>query len=127
MTRAAVYSSLKAAVESGSSDDVCVWLEQHTCTVNHDIHAYFCTEEAPEQATSCGCSCETLLSEAIRQKKVYIIRLLLRNGACPPVELCATDYRYGRSRASTSLKRAVESGSLEDVQQLMILQISNLI
>ena len=116
-----MYNSLKLAVESGSTDNVCEWLRQHTCDVKHDIHAYFCTEDAPAHATSGGCRCEALLSEPLRRQQIYMIRLLLGSGVFPSAKICASDYPYGGDgdRSSTPIKRAVESGSLDDVHQLL--------
>ena len=123
MTRLVVYNSLKLAVESGSTENVSEWLKQHTCSVRHDIHAYFCKqEEAPAHATSCG-NCEALLSEPLRRQQISMIRLLLGSGVFLSAEICASDCPYGDGdRSSTPLKRAVETGSLDDVRQLLTSQ-----
>ena len=116
-----MYTTLKLSVESGSIDSVNEWLNQHTCTVNRDIHAYFC-EEVPAHAPSCG-SCETLLSAPLRRRHISMIGKLLGNGVFPSAEICASDFRYGDvGRFSTPFKRAVEAGSLDDVQQFLTSQ-----
>ena len=117
MTRLLLYNQLNLAVQFGSTGHVRDWLRRHRCTVKHDIHAYFCAQ-VPAHATSCG-SCETLLSAPLRRRQISMICELLGSGAYPSAEICATDSGYGRARTSTPLKRAVESGSLDDVRQLL--------
>ena len=115
MARSAIHTRLELAVESGSGYSVCEVLKQHR--VHRDIHRRICAE-APAHATSCD-SCAALLSAPLRRRQFPMIRLLLKNGAYPSAKICALDHRYGRDRASTPLKRAVESGSLDDVRQLL--------
>ena len=50
-----------------------------------------------------------------------MLELLLKHGAYQPAEICtSTEYRYGRrDNHVTPLKRAVESGCVEDVRELL--------
>ena len=117
MTCLATFNQLKLAVKSGSTDSVSEWLKQLTSGVKFNIHAYFCTD-VPAHAPSCG-RCETLLSAPLRRRQLSMIHLLLEHGAYSSAEICVFDYRYKRRIASTPLKRAVESGSLNGVRRLL--------
>ena len=114
MTGSALYNRLMLNVESGSTDSVRLVFSRQRV---QDIHARIC-RSVPARATSCG-NCEALLSEPLRRRQIPMVRLLLENGAYPSAEICASDYRYGGNRVSTPLKRAVESGSIDDVRQLL--------
>ena len=47
-----------------------------------------------------------------------MLRLLLEHGAYPSEEICAVGYHYNHTR-STPLQRAVQTGSLDDVRELL--------
>ena len=108
-----LYNKLKAAVSSGSVAEVKNLLSRAAID---DIHGYFC-EDLPEDDIVYCVSCDELFWTPLQQRNTSMIKLLLVRGAYPPAELCApTKYRYGRGeKHSTPLKRAVESGSVDDV------------
>ena len=112
----AIYNSLKAAVIFGWEYKVSKLL---WCAAIDDIHDDLCNK-LPEHASACV-SCDALLQPPLRQRDIGMIKLLLEHGAYPSVEICAsTEFRYGRrEKASTPLKRAVESGSLDYVRRLL--------
>ena len=115
--RLAIYKRLKDLAKSGS--EVEAWDYLFFAAIN-DIHGFFCDELAVEFPARCV-SCEALLMHPQRQLNTNMMKLLLKNGAYPSVELCASQYRYGRrDKAWTPLKRAVESGcSVDDVKHLL--------
>ena len=108
-----LYNRLKAAVSSGSVAEVKNLLARAAID---DIHGYFC-EDLPEDDIVYCVSCDELFWTPLQQRNTSMIKLLLLRGAYPPAELCApTKYRHGRGdKASTPLKRAVESGYVDDV------------
>ena len=116
MTRRIIYGRLKAAVSSGSTKEVRSLLSRANID---DIHGYFC-KELPAELESVCVRCEALLMESMRYRYSRMVKLLLEHGACPPAEICATQYRYGRRVKPTSLKLAVESGSVDDVRKLLL-------
>ena len=118
MARRIIYSELKAAVSSGSTDEV-IKLLRVRANID-DIHGYFCEELPGEHAAACV-SCEALLMESLRHGYSYMVIRLLVHGAYPPAEMCASQYRYGRRVKPTSIKLAVESGcSVDDVRKLLL-------
>ena len=147
----ALYSKLRTVVSSGSHDDVWKFLSSASDENGvHYLHDYLC-EELPKEQAVCS-RCESLLmlpllqqgntssnthnlrdlllqhgACPLRQDKTYChtdtdkLRLLLKFGAYPPKEICAAGYPYNRTR-STPLKRAVQSGSIHDVERLLTSQ-----
>ena len=120
--RSAIYNRLKALVISGSDTLVANLLLYPRI---RDIHGHFCADLDADMTTSCV-TCEALLRPPLRQRNkqnARLIKLLLQHGAYPPVDVCASEYRYGRrDKALTPLKRAVESGcSVDDVEKLLSL------
>ena len=117
MSRRITYNELKAAVSrSDSVDKVSSLLSRAKID---DIHGYFCKELSEKHSAACA-SCKELLRPPVRRRDTGMIMLLLYRGVYPPVQLCATEYRYGRrNKPWTPLKRAVESGSLDDVRKLL--------
>ena len=115
MKCSAFYKKLKAAMVCGSESKVRELLSR---AAFDDIHGYFC-DKVPRHAAACV-SCEELLTPPLRQRDTRLIKLLLEHGTYPSAEICASQYRYGRrDKPSTSLKRAVESGSVDDVRKLL--------
>ena len=116
MIRCIFHNMLKAAVSSGSEDEVLSLLSRAAI---FDIHGYLCEELPAEHKCACA-SCNALLMPPLRQRDTDMIMLLLRRGAYPPLDICASEYRYdNRDKTSTPLKRAVESGSRHDVKKLL--------
>ena len=116
MERSTIYNRLKAAVISRSKFKV---REVLSLATTDDIHGYFCDELSAEQASACV-SCEELFRPALRRRNTNMMKLLLEHGAYPPTEICASEYRYGRrDKPSTPLKRAVESGAVDEVRKLL--------
>ena len=112
-TRMDEYNKIKTAVSSGRMDVMEVLWDDLKCT---DLHAYFC-EELPKLPAVCS-RCETLLNVSLQQENTFVLHLLLENGAYPSEDICAAGFAYNHTR-STPLKRAVQSGSLDDVRQLL--------
>ena len=145
------YSQLRTTLSSGSHDDLWKFLlSARDENGVHYLHDYLC-EELPKVQAVCS-RCESLLmlpllqegntgsnthnlrglllqhgACPLRQDKTYChtdtdkLRLLLKFGAYPPKEICAAGYPYNRTR-STPLKRAVQSGSIHDVERLLTSQ-----
>ena len=80
---------------------------------------YFCEESPAKHLARCA-SCEALLTPPLQKRDFRMIEVLLQHGTCPPSQLCASEYRYGRrDKPSTPLKLAVESGAVDDVRKLL--------
>ena len=115
MNCSAVYKRLKAAVIFGSEINVKELLKRAAI---EEIHGYFC-DKLPKHASACV-SCEELLKPPLRQRDTSMMKLLLSLGAYPPLEICASQYRYGRrGKALTPLKLAVKFGDVDDVRKLL--------
>ena len=113
MISLATHEKLKAAVISGTEDDVCELLTRERIS---DIHGYFCAE-SPKHLAVCN-NCEALLSEPLQQKNSSMLRLLLGHGAYPSDEICAVGFQYNHTR-SASLKMAVQTKTIDDVRRLL--------
>ena len=118
----AVYKRLKDAVNSGSTDAVWELIESEVKIRWHRevTHNYFCAAETPPNGTVCS-SCEALLEKPVEREDFGMISLLLfQCGACPSRDMCAAGLHYnGRKTSAPPFKLAVESGSLNDVRQLL--------
>ena len=107
-----LYNTLQRAIITGSEDDVTSLL---ACESIDDIHRRLCEELPVEQATRCV-TCEQLFTLA--QPDTDMMRLLLRHGAFPPPNICAS--RYSRcDKPLTPLKLAIDSGSIDDIRTLL--------
>ena len=115
MKASAIYDELTAAVNSESGLKVWELLSREKI---NDVHGYFCEELPAEHSAACV-SCEALLRPPLKKLDAYNIWVLLDRGAYPPVELCASGYRYGKVKPSTPLKLAVDSGAVDDVRKLL--------
>ena len=113
MSRRIFYNAIKRAVTTGSQDDVTSLLERISI---EDIHGCLCEELLAEPPTARCAKCEHLFS--LRQRDTGMARLLMEQGAYPPLDVCSSPYRYS-DKASTPLKLAIDSGSIDDVRKLL--------
>ena len=117
MSRVEIYNRLKDAVNSGSYDAVAGILKTE---VKDGIHAYLCAAaELPPDAVACS-SCEALLAQPVERDNFRIMWLLLKYKVYPSADIiCSAGYGYSCKPSTPLLKRAVESGSLNDLRQLL--------
>ena len=116
MSHVAVYTRLKDAVNSGSY--VVVDLNILKREVKDGIHDYLCAPELSPDAATCS-SCEALLAQPVEKENFDMICLLLEHGVYLSDDICAPGYAYRRKPPPPLLKLAVESGSLDDVRQML--------
>ena len=113
-TRLDQYNKLKTAVSSGFKYTFVKLLLRRDVTSG--IHQHFCAD-LPKRPAVCS-RCEALLEKPLQEEDTRTLRLLLKHGAYMSENICAAGYEYNHTR-STPLKRAVQSGSLDDVRQLL--------
>ena len=112
----AMHCQLNAALSSGSDFDVWQLLSSGSGKHDNDLHKYMCAELG-EHSLFCK-RCDTVFILSLQQGNTSIPRLLWECALYSSDEICDAGYPYSHTR-STSLKRAVESGSLDDVRQLL--------